>query len=509
MSTPVADNKRIARNTAMLYFRMLFLTLINLYTVRVTLDLLGVVDYGIYNVVASVVASLGFLTGTLTSATQRYLSFHLGRRDYEAYSRTFSLLLMGFMVISCVIIILGEAVGIFFVDDWLTIPPDRLHAARWVFHTAVFTFVFNLMAVPYTSSLVANESMSAFAYISIVDGVLKLALVFMLMSSPIDRLMYYGVLTMAESAIVLVLYVIYCRFKFRFSRFRFVWDKALFRELTSFTGWSLFGSVSGMLVNQGQSIILNIFFGPVVNAVKAIADKIYNVIISFATNFFMAVAPQIVKSYAVGDRERLYTLVMMSSRLSFMLLLVLSFPLVIGMKWVLELWLGPESVSQLMVRFSELSLVYCLIVSLEQPVSQAIRATGNVKFYQFFTGVFTLMYIPLVWIVIKIGGGAVSSMVVLIVLYSVVQALRVVIAHRQIGLSYSSYMRQVVVPVFAVSAISAIMYAGFRIIPEPDTWLTSACLVALAFVLEITVIWFVGLGRTDRSFVIAFMRKRS
>lgn len=508
MGNNSADNKRIARNTAMLYVRMLLLTLVNLYTVRVTLDLLGVVDYGIYNVVASVVASLGFLTGTLTSATQRYLSYHLGRGDYEAYSHTFSLLLMGFIVISAAIIAIGEAVGIFFVDDWLTIPPDRLRAAQWVFQTAVFTFVFNLMAVPYTSSLVANERMDAFAYISIADGAMKLLLVFMLMRSPMDRLIYYGVLTMIESAIVFLLYFIYCRRAFRFCRFKAVWDKALFRELTAYTGWSLFGSVSGILVNQGQSILLNIFFGPIVNTVKAIADKIYNVIISFSTNFFMAVAPQIVKAYAADEKARMLRLVTTSSKLSFMLLLVLSFPIITGMRPVLVIWLGAENVDPLMISFSQLSLIYCLVVSLEQPITQAIRATGDVKPYQLRTGIFTLMYIPMAWIVLKLGGSALTTMVVLIGLYVFVQWIRVVIAHGQVGLQYGTYMREVVVPVASVSAISVGLYFLFAMIPADGSIWKAILTMAAAAVAETAVIWTAGLAVQDRAMVKAFIARK-
>lgn len=508
MSTPVADNKRIARNTAMLYFRMLFLTIINLYTVRVTLDLLGVVDYGIYNVVASVVASLGFLTGTLTSATQRYLSFHLGRRDYEAYSRTFSLLLMGFMAISCVIIILGEAVGIFFVDDWLTIPFDRLDAARWVFQTAVFTFVFNLMSVPYTSSLVANERMSAFAYISIVDGVLKLALVFMLMSSPIDRLVYYGVLTMVESAIVFLLYMLYCHRAFTFNRFRFVWDKALFREITAYTGWNLFGSLSGVLNTQGQSVMLNIFFGPVVNAVKAIADKISNVISSFSTNFYMAVSPQVVKSYASGDYARMVSLALKSSRFSFYLIAVLSFPLINDMDMVLRMWLGEGNVDVLMVRFSQLSLVYCLVNSLEQPVTQMIRATGNIRRYQVSVGVFTLMYLPLLAAVLLCGGSALSSMVLLIVLLALVQLIRVRVAHRQVGLSYHEYLYEVAIPVVLVSVLSFAVYFVVASMHIAYGFIPFLAVTSGSVVAETAIVWAVGLKRADRHFIMETIKNK-
>lgn len=487
---------------------MLFLTVISLYTVKITLNVLGVIDYGIYNVVASVVASLSFLNGTLTSATQRFLSFHLGKNDYQAYSKTFSLLLIGFMVISIVIFIIGEIIGIFFIDDWLSIPSDRIFAAKWVYQSAIFTFIFHLLIVPYTSSIVANERMSAFAYISIIDGVLKLLLVYLLIISPVDRLIYYGVLTLIETVIVFLLYMIYCHRAFPYCRFEFLWDKSLFKELTTYTGWNLFGSVSSVLITQGQNILLNIFFGPVINTAKAIADKVSAVVSSFSTNLYMATTPQIIKSYATGDKERMTNLAMKSSRLSFFMLLLISFPLIVCMESLLNLWLGADSVTSSMIGFSKLAMAYCLVISLEQPITQMIRATGYIRNYQLRVGVWTLCYIPIATIVLYLGASATSTMVVLIALCIFVQAIRVKIAHSELNLNIKEYNKGVTIPVFTVSILSVILYFGIEYISLSNMLVNLITRGFISLSACILIIWFTGITSGDRNYIKAIIEKR-
>ncbi|MCM1140481.1 MAG: lipopolysaccharide biosynthesis protein [Muribaculum sp.] len=503
------SNKRVAKNTAFLYFRMLLLTVIGLYTVKITLNALGVVDYGIYNVVASVVASLSFLNGTLTSATQRFLSFHLGKNDYEAYSKTFSLLLIGFVVISIAIFIVGEIIGFFFIDDWLSIPPSRINAAKWVYQSAIFTFIFHLLIVPYSSSIVANERMSAFAYISIIDGILKLLLVYLLVASPFDRLIYYGVLSLVETIIVFLLYVLYCRRAFQYCRIEFLWDKSLFKELTAYTGWNLFGAVSGVLITQGQNILLNIFFGPVINTAKAIADKISVVVNSFSANFYMAITPQIIKSYAAGDVDRMMDLAIRSSRLSFFLLLLISLPLIVCMESLLDLWLGHDSVSQSMIRFSQLSLVYCLVNSLEQPITQMIRATGHIRNYQLKVGVWTLCYIPLASLVLYFGASAISTMVVLIILYSLVQCIRVRIAHNEVGLDIKEYSIGVLIPILIVLILSTPVYVGIKSIHISNMFANLVLRVLMSLFACIVIIWYAGMTREDRYNIIRIVKGKN
>lgn len=505
---PSSANKRVAKNTAILYVRMLFLTAISLYTVRITLKALGVVDYGIYNVLASVVGALSILTGALTSATQRFLAFHLGRNDYKAYSKTFSLLLIGFAIISVILIIIGEILGIFFVNDWLTIPPDRLYAAKWVYQTSIFTFIMGLLVIPFSSSIIANEKMNAFAYISILDGVLRLIVVYLLMLSPVDRLIYYGILTLVCSVIILLAYVVYCHRAFPHCRFSFVWDKALFKELTSYTGWNMFGSLSGILATQGQNVMLNIFFGPVVNTAKAIADKISHTIQSFSTNFYMAVSPQIIKSYASGDTDRMFNLANKSSRISFFLVLVISFPLMTCIESILNLWLGSASVSTIMIRFSNLIFIYCLVGTLEQPLTQMIRATGKIRNYQIKVGMLTLSYIPVASLVLYLGCSAEFSLIVLIVINALTLGVRLKISRSQLNFNVPDYLRRVILPILTVSALAVVLYLSISRINLSGSITTMIIRLLLGFVSISVVIWFVGLDKSDREYVLGMIKRK-
>lgn len=502
------DNKRIAKNTGMLYFRLLLLTAVNLYTVNVTLRVLGVVDYGIYNTIASLVASLAVLNGAMTSATQRFLSFHLGKGDYEAYSRTYSLLIIGFMILVAAIMALGEGLGILFLDNWLKIPADRMSAARWVLQTSIAAFVLQLMTIPFAASIVANEKMSAFAMFSIVDGILKLGLVMLLLTIHSDRLILYGVLIAVETLVVLGLHIWYCRRNFKFCHFEWIWDRNLLKEVTSYTGWNLFGSVSGMLTTQGQNILLNIFFGPVINAAKAIGDRITNVVQGFSTNLYMAVSPQIIKSYAAGDMERTMSLVLKSSRFSFMLLTVMAFPLICNMNGVLGVWLGSASRSEDMVQFSSLMLLYCLIGCLEPPISRLIQATGQIRRYQITVGCFTILYIPVAALALWLGCSAVMTVVVLMVVMGLAMILRLYVAHNQTGLSYGRYFSEVIVPIIYVAVAETAGYLLSLQLPYGDSvWLTFAGL-AMSMCYSIVVVWLFGLKRDDRRFLIDSIRKK-
>ena len=503
-----AANARIARNTAMLYVRMLFLTLISLYTVRVTLEALGAMDYGIYNVVASVIASMNFLMATMSSATQRFLSFHLGKGDMSAYNRAFSLLVWGFIALSVIAVIVGEAIGPLFINRILVIPPDKLQAAAIVYQFTILSFVASVMTVPYHAEIVANEKMGVYAYFSIADGLLRLAVVMILLSLPADSLVWYGLLLAVQGWLMWSVYAIYCKVKFPFCKISFVKDKELAKSLGAYTGWNLFGTLSGMLTVQGQSVLLNIFFGPLVNTAKAIADKVYTAVVNFATNFFMAMSPQIVKSYAAGEIGRVFSLCLKGSKISFFLLCVISFPLLCTMPEVLGLWLGGDEVTSLMTDFSRLLLIYSLIVSLEPPISQVIRATGNIKQYQLRVGLWTLSYIPVAALVLWLGGSAVASMVTLIVLYMWVMVIRVREVHRIVGLPYGMYIRGVVVP---IASVVLVLLTGFMVYTQlnlPGGLGIFIAKIGCCIIFASVVIWYLGLDRGDRKFVTEGIRKK-
>lgn len=487
---------------------MLLLTLISLYTVRITLQALGVEDYGIYNVIGSVVGSLSILTGAMASASQRFLSFHLGKKDHMAYSRTFSMLLLGFILLSLILYIIGQVLGYFFLDGWLNIPEDRIYAAKWVYQTSLIAFCFSLTTVPYTSSIIANEKMGAFALFSIVEGLVRLAIVFILLAYQGDRLILYGIMTMCASGIVLLMNIYFCHSKIRYCRYIWEWNKSLFKELTTYTGWNLFGSISAMLVNQGQSILLNIFFGPAVNAAKAIADKIYNVVLNFSTNLYMAISPQIIKSYAANDFQRTQNLVLKSSRITFMMLFVISFPLICEMQDILQIWLGDESKTPYMSSFSKLMLIYCMVFSLEHPITRYIQATGIINKYQISVGVITLAYIPITLGTLYCGAEPVTTVIVLISIIILAQFVRVIIAHRQVHLDYRLYMNEVVFPILRIALISSILYIALTKLIQPHNLIQIVLTILIDFFAGLASVWYIGLKKSDRQFILDNIRKK-
>ncbi|MDE5871799.1 MAG: hypothetical protein K2H22_07650 [Muribaculaceae bacterium] len=499
-------NGRIIKNTGLLYFRLIFLTFINLYAVRVTLEALGDIDYGTYNVIASVVASLSILTGAMTSATQRFLSVHLGRKDYEEYSRTFSLLLICFIGMTVIILIIGEPVGLLAIHKWLKFPPDRINAVYWVFQTSLAAFAFGLITIPYTSSIVANEKMHAFALFSIVEGVLKLAIAFLLIHYGGDRLILYSILTMLISVVVLIMSMQYCHVSFKYCKYNWKWDKSIFTQLSQYTGWNLFGSVSSILATQGQNILLNIFFGPIINTSKAIADRIQHVINGFSVNLYLAASPQIIKSYAAEDYERALNLVTKTSKMSFLLILVLSFPLLCNMDGLLNIWILRSTETPDMVVFSKLILLYCLALSLEPPISRIIQATGDIKRYQVNVGIITLSFIPVAAFSLWLGASAPTTLIIQIIVLIVAQVVRVVIAHGQVGLSYRIYAKEVAVPIIKTTAVAVPSYIFLEnlSLASSGLWMTILNTV-VAGVWGLAICSLVGLNRNDRTMLMGMI----
>ncbi len=500
---------RLIKNTGLLYIRLIFLTLINLYAVRVTLDALGDIDYGIYNVVASIVASLSILTGAMTSATQRFLSFHLGRVDYEAYSKTFTLLLLCFLAMTGILIIIGEPFGIWAINDWLNFPPDRTYAVHWVFQTSLAAFAIGLITIPYTSSIVANEKMHAFALFSIVEGVLKLLIAIMLVHYGGDRLILYSILTMIISIVVLAMSVMYCHSSFKYCRYVWKWDKSIFSQLYKYTGWNLFGSVSSILATQGQNILLNIFFGPIVNASKAIADRIQHVINGFSVNLYMAASPQIIKSYAANDHDRALNLVMKTSKMSFLLIFVLSFPLFCNTENLLGIWIVKSTETPYMTVFARLILLYCIALSLEPPISRIIQATGNIRKYQISVGVITLSFIPIAALALWLGASAPSTVVIQITIIVIAQVVRIVIAHGQVGLSYRSYTSHVIIPIIKTMAVAIPSYFILESLTTESAgfWITLFYTIAAgAWGLAIGAV--LGLDGSDRRLILEMITKK-
>ena len=320
---PSSNNKHIAKNTLMLYFRMILTMLVSLYTSRIVLNTLGVEDYGIYNIVGGVVILFSFFNNAMSNATQRFLSFELGQNNSVQLKRTFSMIINVHIGIAFLIFLLAETVGLWFLNTHINIPTERMKAANWVYQFSIFTFLINIIRVPYHATIVAYEKMSFYAYLSIIEVLLKLGVVFLIQISPLDKLIFYGFLIFVVSVLILLVYKIYCNKNFDAANYNFFWDTKLFKTLISFSGWSLFGSAANVSSKQGTDILLNIFYGVMVNAAMGIANQVNNAVNGFVQNFQTAFKPQIVKSYAANETDYLIRLIFQTSKFSFFYFIVL------------------------------------------------------------------------------------------------------------------------------------------------------------------------------------------
>lgn len=492
-STIPVNNKRIAKNTLMLYFRQLLILLVSLYTVRVILDVLGAEDYGIYNVVAGVVTLLSFFIGTMGSATQRFFSFALGKNDNEQLKRIFSVNIIIYFVIAVVAILVLETVGLWFVKEKLEIPVDRFDAALYIYHFAVFSFIVSTMTAPFMTIIIAHEDMQIYAYVSIIESVLKLAAVFLLMYIDIDKLQLYGILLFSVSVICATIYILVALRKYEECQFKKIyWDKNLLKEITSFTGWTLFGQISAALRNQGVTILINQFFNPVIVASRAIALSISNHVGAFSYNFHTSLYPPIIKSYSSGNKDEMFSLVHNGSKLTFFLMWIVALPLLLEMEMILHVWLKDTPPDA--VLFSQLIIVEALILSISFPVTTAARAPGKMKTYELTLGFFQLSILLFSWIILKMGYPAYSVFLVAIAVNILMFFVRLVIVRGLIDLSVRRFMIKVTLPVAGVVVLSTISsYAFQKMIPESVFY--SLIIIVFTVLVNVIAIYYIGLDK--------------
>jgi len=443
--------KRMAKNAGMLYFRMLLTMGVTLYTSRVVLQALGVDDFGIYSVVAGFVTMLGFLNSAMSSATQRFLAFELGKPGEKDMPGIFSMSMNIHILIALFVLILGETVGLWFVRTQMTIPADRMFAAEWVFHLALLSFMLTIISVPYNALIIANERMSVFAWVSIIDVTLKLLIVFMLGWFGVDKLILYGLLTLLVVFVIFLTYRTYCHAKFQDSIFRIYWDQKLFKIMLSYTGWNLWGNVAGVMSGQGVNVLLNIFFGPTVNAARAIAMQVSGALNNFVQNIQVAVNPQIIKSYAEQDMDYMHRLVCYGAKYNFFVLLLLSLPVLNNTEIILSTWLS--TVPENTVIFTKLIILTILIDSLSPSLMTAAQATGRIKLYQFCVGGILLLNVPISYITLKMGHAPEVVFYVAIGLSIIALTARIFIISTLITMKKRRYLTDTLLPVLIVAAL--------------------------------------------------------
>lgn len=497
--------RRIARNTMMLYIRMFVLMLVGLYTSRVVLNALGETDYGIYSVVGGVVAMFTMISGALNSAVSRFITFELGKGDPLRLNKVYSTSVNIQFILALIVVLLAEPIGLWFIENKMTIDPSRIPAATWVLHFSLLAFVVNLMSIPQMASITAHEKMSAYAYIGMLDGLLRLGVAFLIVNSPIDRLVYYAMLMAAAVLLVRFTYGIYCRIHFPECRYRFVFDRPLVKEMFSFAGWNFIGVTSGVLRDHGGNILVNLFSGPVVNAARGVAVQLNGAVQSFVTNFMTAVNPQITKSFAAGDNEYVFSLIKKSSRMSFYLLSLMAVPIIFNAEFLLQIWL--KDVPQHATLFVQLFLMFAMSEALSNPLITAMLATGRIRNYQFVVGGIQLLNIPLSYLFLKMGALPEITVVVAIALSQVCLFARLIMFSRASGFSVTEFVQEVYVNALKVSILSsAVPMVLMFMLPAGFWW--SVLNLTVCLISTFVVVLLVGCSSKDREFIRGFLVRR-
>ena len=438
------NSRRIARNTLLLYFRMLLLMLIGLFTTRVVLRALGIEDHGVYHVVGGTVTIFTFLTTSISSAISRYLAVALGEgRDMDRLRRIFSAGVIIQLGLALLLVLLTETAGLWWVNHRLVIPPGRMEAARIVLHCSLGVMVVNLLSVPYNAAIIAHERMSAFAFVSIFEALLKLGVALLLSVSPFDKLVSYAVLMFGVALAVRVAYGIYGRIHFAETRGRLVWDRALTREMTAFAGWSFFGSSAYVFNTQGVNQAVNLFFGVAVNSARGVALQVENVVKQFVSNFLTAVGPQISKSWVAGDRDYCFSLVSKGAKYAWLVILAFFIPLLGEAELLLKFWIGADRMPPHVAVFVRLALAGLLVDLVGNPLLTLIQATGRVRKYYLITGLTSYAGLPLVLLAFRLGAGPSWAYGIFIAVYFTVLVQRVVLAHELTGFPVRPFLRMV------------------------------------------------------------------
>lgn len=505
MSSQTTDNnKRIAKNTLLLYFRMLLMMFVTLFTSRVALDKLGVTDYGIYNVVGGVVAMLGFLNSSMSNAVQRYLSFEIGKNNEAGVNRIFNVSLFAHVGIAVFVFVVMEIVGVWYLNTHMNIPAERMDAANWVLQCSIFTTLFTIVQVPYNAIIISKEQMGIYAYISILEVVLKLLVVYMLVIGNFDKLKLYSVLIMVVTIGIVMIYRFYCTRKYKEAKFKFIKDWNLLKQIVGFASWNMLGELAWVFTGQGVNIILNSFFGPVVNAARGLAEQVNGAVNRFVANFQTAVNPQLIKNYASDQLGEMKTLLFRSTRFSYYLLLALSLPIILKMDFILHLWL--KEVPDYTTGFCQLVLVSSLVSTLSNLLAQVARAYGKIRNYQIIVSIFLFLNFPLSYIVLKFGGSPLSTMFVNIGINAMLLFVRLRLTNRMIQMTYGSFIRNVLFPVIIVTAVALVI--PLTIYFMLDNSIISFIIVCLVSFVSVGVSTYaLGMNANERLYILAAISK--
>ena len=507
-ATVSENNKRIAKNTLMLYVKMAFTTFVGIFATRVLLQALGADDYGLVTVIGGVVTMFAFLSGTMSASCSRFFNFELGQKNTERLKQTFNLTQLIYFGLVVILLLLSETIGLWFLENKVVIPPERADAAFWFFQFSIVTFLLSTLSIPYSALIISHENIKTFAWITIFESVARLGIIYLLSLSSFDKLAFYGALLMIIGVIHFSLNYLVCRLKYPESRFAFFWDKSRFVELIAFGGWNLWGAMSGLFTNVFINVLLNNYFGSAVNAARGIATQVSGSITAFTTNFMTATNPQIIKYYAAGDIAQSHLLTMRASRAGFFLLFFFALPAWLLMPFILGLWL--ESVPAHTLWFTRLILIQVLIDAFSFPLMTQAQASGKIALYQSVVGGTLWLTLPLAWCVLKFFDAPPESVACAAIAISCVcLGLRLLLVRRCARLSIRSFVAKTLVPAGLAACAAAVVPAwiAFRIVPVPS-W-TQLFVVGFASVLcTVPAILFLGLTRDERGTFTHIIRSR-
>ncbi|MEG1861819.1 MAG: MATE family efflux transporter [Bacteroidaceae bacterium] len=492
------NNKRIAKNTMMLYIRMLLIMAVTLYTSRVVLEVLGVTDFGIYNVVGGVVMLFSFLNGSMSISVQRYLSYELGTGNKTRLNEIFCMSMNIHALISLVVFLLAETVGLYILYHYINVSPERGNVVFWLYQWSVLACCTSFYQIPYNAMIISSERMDVFAYISIIETVLRLAIVYLLTIIAVDKLSLYGFLTFVITVLITISYILYCYAKFKEARFRRYWNKRMFLELLGFASWSAMGELAWVAVNQGVNIVLNIFFGPVVNAARGIAYQVNGALSKFVQSFQTAMNPQIIKMYAAHDLEAMTLLTFRGIRFSYYLLLLFSLPILLNTEYILSLWL--KIVPDYTVLFCQLAILNALIDVLSNLFATVVKAYGRIRNYQMIVSFCLILNLPLSYIALDQGLSPEYTFYVYSVLSATLIILRLLLVKRMVNISIRKYLKEVISPVVFVSILSVIV-PYFVASQLEHTFLTFTGVSILSMISVSIVVYIIGLSQTERFFI--------
>lgn len=498
-----SNNTRIAKNTLALYARMLFMMLIALFTSRVILDSLGEDNYGIYNVVGGIVVMFSILSGPLSGAIQRFLSFEIGTGNKERLKDVFSTSVNIQLLIAAIIFIVGETVGLWFLNTQMNIPEGRLGAANFVLQCSILTFMINIISLPYNAAIIAHEKMSVFAYISILEAILKLVIAYLIYISPVDKLELYASLLLGVALTVRLIYGIYCGRKFEETHYNFRCNKTIFKEMMGFAGWNFFGTSAYMLNTQGVNMLINIFFGVKVNAARAIAVQVDTAMSQFVNSFTTAINPQITKSYASGNTDYLYKLITYGSKFSFFIMLIMVVPVVLEANTILGLWL--KKVPDDTVVFLRLVILSTLFSTMGNSMMTGVLATGNIKRYQIKMNIGGCLTFPLTWLAYLLGAPAYFTYIILVVMNFSLHFIRLDELKKLIDFPSREFVRMQISRMLAVLISSFLLPTIICFFFESSfARLIISCFVSVCW--SLFCIYLIGLLKSERNFVLNTIR---